>query len=495
MIETTLGDICLVNPKRKDELKDDDLVTFVGMADISEDDCQFNASSTRTYAEIKKGFTAFQENDVLFAKITPCMENGKAAIAHNLENGCGFGTTELIVLRALGGISSKLIYNFIHQMSFRDEAREAFTGSAGQQRVPVSFVNKHVFPLYPLEEQRRIVAKLDELLPRLKAARSRLEGVPGILASFRKAVLAAACDGRLTEEWRGNNPDSKKWNSIDAIIPGEESRQPKHKFWYVDIINSHPYLPDTWAIKRIGELYEEKVLFELADGNHGSDYPRNEDFTSTGILFLTASQIGEDSKVDISECPKLSISKAKQLKKGWARNNDVLLTHNATVGRVAILSGLSEKILLGTSATLYRFNQNYISPPYAFYFFQCTYFQTQLTADMEQTTRNQVPITKQVSLSFYCPPLPEQREIVRRVDELFALADKAEASYKAAMEKVDSIEQTILAKAFRGELVPQDPNDEPAEKILERILAEKAKLEAERPKRGRPRLTNRRTSR
>jgi len=104
-----------------------------------------------------------------------------------------------------------------------------------------------------------------------------------------------------------------------------------------------------------------------------------------------------------------------------------------------------------------------------------------------QTTRDFVPISAQYLLYIKLPPLPEQREIVRRVDELFALADRAEASYQAAMERVDSIEQAILAKAFRGELVPQDPNDEPAEELLKRILAEKARLEAERPRRSRGR--------
>jgi type I restriction enzyme S subunit len=141
MVESSIGQICILNPKRIEGLEDAVPVSFVGMAEISEESPELTTMKTRKYSEVKKGYTSFGDGDVLFAKITPCMENGKAAVAKKPTNGAGFGTTELIVLRPLGDIPSNYIYHYIHQPSFRREAKEAFTGSAGQQRVPARFVS------------------------------------------------------------------------------------------------------------------------------------------------------------------------------------------------------------------------------------------------------------------------------------------------------------------------------------------------------------------
>jgi type I restriction enzyme S subunit len=157
------------------------------------------------------------------------------------------------------------------------------------------------------------------------------------------------------------------------------------------------------------------------------------------------------------------------LTKGWAKANDVLLTHNATVGRVALLDYADEDVLLGTSATFYRFNAEFIEPRFARIMFSSKFFQDQLELVMKQTTRDQVPITKQVSLSFICPPIDEQREIVRRVESLFDYANRIQARYTTARAQVERLTPALLAKAFRGELVPQHPNDEPATLLLQRL--------------------------
>ncbi|SOT96828.1 Type I restriction enzyme StySPI specificity protein [Xanthomonas arboricola pv. fragariae] len=183
----------------------------------------------------------------------------------------------------------------------------------------------------------------------------------------------------------------------------------------------------------------------------------------------------------------LNESKAVSLIKGWAEDNDVLLSHNATVGRVGILKS-TEPVLLGTSVTFYRFNTNYIEPRFMKICFMSEFFQGQLRAMMEQTTRNQVPITAQVSLNALIPPHAEQLEIVRRVEQLFAYADQLEAKVAAAQQRINALTQSLLAKAFRGELVPQDPGDEPASVLLERIRAQRAA--APKPKRGRKATTS-----
>ena len=162
-----LASCCHLNPKKYeiDYFTDDFLVSFVPMQSVSENG-EINTTDIREYREVKTGFTYFYENDVLFAKITPCMENGKGAIAKNLKNNIGFGSTEFHVLRPIEGIStSEWLYHLTSLPSFRKNAEKNMTGSAGQKRVPAAFFEKCIVPLPPYELQHQfadIVAKIEE---------------------------------------------------------------------------------------------------------------------------------------------------------------------------------------------------------------------------------------------------------------------------------------------------------------------------------------------
>ena len=154
-----IGEICEVNPRlpRGHSVADDQIVSFVPMAAVDEVSGTIQACQTRPYAEVKKGYTHFKDSDVLFAKITPCMENGKAAIASELAGGLGFGSTEFHVLRAGEEVLPEWLFYFVRQPAFRSEAKRNFTGTAGQQRVPTTFLASATLPVPPLSEQRRIV--------------------------------------------------------------------------------------------------------------------------------------------------------------------------------------------------------------------------------------------------------------------------------------------------------------------------------------------------
>jgi hypothetical protein len=205
---TTLGDACEINPPKapKDSLPADAPVTFVPMPAVDADEGAITKPQSKRFSEVRKGFTSFRENDVIMAKITPCMENGKAAIARNLINGQGFGSTEFHVFRTTGAVLPEFIYHFIRQHVYRRAAEAEMTGSVGQKRVPQSFLEATALPLPPLTEQVEIIRRLTELLSSVKASRAKLRRVPTILKRLRQAVLAAACSGRLTEDWRAEHP-------------------------------------------------------------------------------------------------------------------------------------------------------------------------------------------------------------------------------------------------------------------------------------------------
>lgn len=161
-----LGEVCVINPKGC-TLRDDTVVSFIPMTKVGEHG-EFDASEIKNYSEVKKGFTNFQNGDILFAKITPCMENGKGAIAHNMKNGIGFGSTEFHVLRPdTDKITSEWLYYLTTWKTFRKEAERNMTGSAGQKRVPKTFLENYVVNLPDIDTQKsedKILRKVDDLI-------------------------------------------------------------------------------------------------------------------------------------------------------------------------------------------------------------------------------------------------------------------------------------------------------------------------------------------
>jgi type I restriction enzyme S subunit len=149
----TLGQCCELNPRNSSEIEDDMQVSFVPMPAVSEDG-QIDTSEHKAYGEVKTGYTHFEENDVLFAKITPCMENGKGAVAKGLMNGIGAGSTEFHVLRPIPERSNPYwLYELTMLNGFRDEAKSRMTGTGGQLRVPIGFLDYYPISLPPIEIQ------------------------------------------------------------------------------------------------------------------------------------------------------------------------------------------------------------------------------------------------------------------------------------------------------------------------------------------------------
>ncbi len=157
-----LGDICEINPRSKPDPALDDKVSFVSMSAVNERFGRIVAASARNYREVMKGYTPFIDGDVLFAKITPCMENGKAAIARGLVNGVGYGSTEFHVLRPSSLVMAEWVFFLLRVDAVRRQAAASFQGAVGQQRVPESFLASFKIPLPIISEQQKIVSVLNE---------------------------------------------------------------------------------------------------------------------------------------------------------------------------------------------------------------------------------------------------------------------------------------------------------------------------------------------
>ena len=162
--QVKISDVADINPRvNKKEIADDLPVCFVPMESVGAGDGAIDASNIRSFYEVKKGYTPFMEGDVLFAKITPCMENGKMAIVPKLKNKYGFGSTEFHVLRPKKGISAKYIYQVVSSQKFRDVAVRHMTGTAGQKRLPLHYLTNYKIFVPNLTIRNKRSQKLDKL--------------------------------------------------------------------------------------------------------------------------------------------------------------------------------------------------------------------------------------------------------------------------------------------------------------------------------------------
>ena len=186
----TLADVCVINPRLSKDQRPptNTLVSFVPMAAVDEHYGAITKIETRPYEAVSKGYTAFQSGDVLFAKITPCMENGKAAIADNLENNLGFGSTEFHVLRPTDKAHKAWLYGLVRRESFRREAKGSFTGTAGQQRVPTEFLKILNVPIPPM----RVQQGFDQALMQVRSIQSQ-QSIATTQAQAAFDALLARC--------------------------------------------------------------------------------------------------------------------------------------------------------------------------------------------------------------------------------------------------------------------------------------------------------------
>lgn len=207
----------------------------------------------------------------------------------------------------------------------------------------------------------------------------------------------------------------------------------------------------SWDRMTLEVLLERGWIEDHMDGNHGSNYPRKEEFISEGLPYISANCMADD-RLDLSCAKYLSPSRAALLRKGFAKNDDVLFAHNATVGPVAILRTDEEKTILGTSLTYYRCNPKYILPAYLAHYMRSFEFKTQYQSVMRQSTRNQVPITKQREFFHIIPPLREQRAIISELDSLFNVKKRLESLYQLKLIALNELKKSLLDQVFTGQL-------------------------------------------
>jgi len=354
-------------------------------------------------------------------------------------------------------------YAFYYLKSIRQLADSLGTGTTFKE-LSGATAKTLPFRLAPTAEQTRIAAKLDELLAQVDTLKARIDGIPALLKRFRQSVLAAAVSGRLTEEWRVQNcPTPPK-----APSPNKYSLSMEELKTFADLHN----LPHRWECASAAQ-----ICSSVRDGTH--DTPA---YHLSGIPLVTSKNIGSGF-VDTTEAKLISIEDHLEIsKRSLVEHGDVLFSMIGTVGNCCVVREQDSEFSI-KNVGLFKKNESVILPRFLEFWLNSQVMWSWLEKNLKGSSQKFASLGTLRALPVFLPSLQEQTEIVRRVEQLFAFADQLEAKVASAKSRIDHLTQSILAKAFRGELVPQDPNDEPASVLLARIKAQRAA--APRAKRGR----------
>jgi len=298
-------------------------------------------------------------------------------------------------------------------------------------------------PLPPLNEQHRIVSLVEALLTQVNAAHDQLNRVPLVMKRFRQAVLAAACSGRLTEGWREEHPDVE---SADILLQkiksegfGQAGRVKKNRndFFKFDQFE----LPQTWSWTTTSN-----ICTEITDGDHYAP-PK----TTMGIPFIVISNISTGS-INFTKTMYVSKKYYEELADNRKpQYGDILYSVTGSFG-IPVLVKTHQEFCFQRHIALLRPNP-IIPPEFLWILMKSDIIYQQSKSIATGIAQLTVPLSGLRALKIPLPPLSEQREIVRRVNSLFALADQIEHQVAVATKRTEALTQAVLAKAFRGELV------------------------------------------
>lgn len=428
----TIGEICQINPKN--EINDELEVSFIPMNLILDKFQNKFSYEIRKWKNIKKGYTHFKNNCIALAKITPCFENGKCVILKDLKNGYGAGTTELIILLPnLEKVIVEYIFYFLNTQYFQEQGKRNFKGTAGQLRISYNFVSDFPIPLPPIEEQKRIVNKLNQLMPLIEEYEEKENKLNELDKKFperlKKSILKEAVEGKLINQNKKDEPASELLKRIKAerekliksgkikINKNISAIYRKGNSFYEKIENEEicideelPFeIPKTWEWLRLGELCTIINGFTPLRTN-----PKF--WENPTISWFTVNDIHSQgrrikyTKQSINKCA-LSDNSSRILPAGT-----VLICCTASVGEYAIT-----EIPLTTNQ---QFNGLIINEYYSKYYSSeflfkiAPTFKAKLFDIAGKTTFNFISVQKLSNLLLPFPPIEEQKRIVEKLDKL-----------------------------------------------------------------------------
>ncbi len=479
---SSLAQVAFVNPRNAaaDSLE----VSFVPMTFIGTGFDAQHEQEPRLWGEVKQGFTHFAEGDIGVAKITPCFENSKACVFSNLLNGLGAGTTELHIVRPVSGtLDPRYVLAYLKSPQFLLVGETKMTGTAGQKRLPKDFVEANPFPLPPLAEQHRIVAKVDELMALCDRLEARQADAESAHAQLVQALLGSLTQARDAEDF------AQSWqrlaehfhtlftteSSIDALkqtllqlavmgklVPQDPSDEPASEL-LKRIAEEKARLVAEGKLKKqkpLAEIDESEMSFELplgwkwqrfadfaldvSTGPFGSLIHQS-DYVNGGVPLVNPSHM-IDGRIVADSSVSLLPDMAASLNSYRLSAGDIVMARRGEVGRAALVTEAEEGWLCGTGSFVLRFTSE-ISRAYVWILFRCHSVRTYLAGAAVGTTMVNLNHGILLKMPIAVPPITEQHRIVAKVDQLMALCDQLKTRLNQVRQVHEQLAGALVEQA------------------------------------------------
>lgn len=422
-VETNLGAVVPYGTTVKAEPEDLTPDTWVlELEDIEKDTTKVLQRLTFADRQSKSTKNRFDAGDVLYGKLRPYLN--KVTFAKE----AGVCTTEIVPIKPNDAVNGRYLFHWLRHPKFLNYVTDVSHG-VNMPRLGTDAGRQAPFVLAPKNEQKRIADKLDTVLTRVDAVNTRLARVAPLLKRFHQSVLAAATSGRLTAEVTDD----------DCNV--------------------------TWPQIRLAALCQRVSVGHV--GVTSQYYTTAKD----GVPFLRSQNV-RPGHLDMLGLVHITPAFHKQLKKSQLQPGDLLVVRvGANRGDACVIPTTAVGELNCANVVFARPDLTKALPKFLEIFFTSPACQEQLLASSVGGAQGVINTSVVGSIEVPLPTIKVQTEIVRRVETLFAFADRLEARLQTAQTAADRLTPSLLAKAFRGELVPQDPNDEPASELLKRLAA------------------------
>ena len=365
-------------------------------------------------------------------------------------------------------ISNKYFFHFLKSPFIQNKALNSIVG-VGRANISLTDISEFAIPLPPLPEQHRIVAKIEELFTKLDAGVEALKKIKAQLKRYRQAVLKYAFEGKLTQEWREANKGKIEPASVLLEkIKEERRKETKGKFKELPPVNKSelPELPEGWVWITFSQLISS-LKNSIKRGPFGS--------TVKKAFFVEKGFKVYEQQNAIYDNPRLgnyyiSQDKFNELIGFEVKPEDFIVSCSGTIGKITQLPHNAERGIINQALLKLTIDRRLVVPKFFLEFFRSDQFQTKLLKETRGSAIKNINSVEDIKIiPVPLPPLVEQQKIVEEIDSRLSIAGEVEKIAEQSLKQSERLHQSILKKAFGGKLVPQDPTDEPASMLLERI--------------------------
>lgn len=424
------GRFCMsVNPpvKRLSLLSADDEISFVPMESVGEYG-GLDLGQTRPFGEIGSGYTEFQDGDVIVAKITPCFENGKGALASGLVNGVAFGTTELHVLRPDSDLERRYLFYITISSPYRKTGEAEMYGAGGQKRVPPEFNKDFRTPLPPTHEQHRIADFLDRETANIDTLIQNKQTLIAKLKEKRTALTSRTVT-------RGLPPDAARVAGLGPDPP----MKPSGVDWLGEV-------PLHWRVLPFTKYVSEK-----------SDYRgATPEKVHEGVFLVTAKNVRMGFIDYESSQEYVAVDEYDEImRRGLPKKGDILFTTEAPLGNVALVD--REDIALAQRIIRFRMKSTYFDSRFTLYAMMSDYFQWQLQRLSTGSTAEGLKASKLPILRLIAPPVDEQHTIANFLDRETAKIDSMSVKVEVAIDRLQEYRTALITAAVTGKIDVRGP--------------------------------------